>query len=157
MTTEPPPTRTVYVYRNRGCGSGCLWGCLIVVLLASLPVILAGGWGAWMWTSGYRHDPALRLAAELVKSDGLAQQVLGTGITVKGVESDSFSWMPGMSRHSYDMQLQGSRAQGDLEITAHADTTGEHLDSAILTGPDGRRYDLLKHAILPGGEPGTDI
>ena len=149
MTTEPTP-QTVYIYQRRGCGSGCMWGCLIVLVLLSLPVILGAGWGTWLWTSGYKRDPALRLAAELVKSDGLAQQVLGSGITIKGVESDSFSWMPGMSRHSYDMQLEGSRAQGDLEITAHADAAGPHLDSAILTGPDGRRYDLLKHQILPG-------
>ena len=127
-----------------------MWGCLIVLVLLSLPVILGAGWGAWLWTSGYKRDPALRLAAELVKSDGLAQQVLGSGITVKGVESDGFLWMPGMSSHSYDMQLEGSRAKGDLEITAHADAAGPHLDSAILTGPDGRRYDLLKHQILPG-------
>ena len=149
MTTEPTP-QTVYIYQRRGCGSGCMWGCLILLFLLSLPVILGAGWGAWLWTSGYKRDPALRLAAELVKSDGLAQQVLGSNITVKGVESDSFSWMPGVSRHSYDMQLEGSRAQGDLEITAHADQSGPHLDSAILTGPDGRRYDLLKHQILPG-------
>ena len=149
MTTEPTP-QTVYIYQRRGCGSGCMWGCLIVLVLLSLPVILGAGWGTWLWTSGYKRDPALRLAAELVKSDGLAQQVLGSGITVKGVESDGFLWMPGMSSHSYDMQLEGSRAQGDLEITAHADAAGPHLDSAILTGPDGRRYDLLKHQILPG-------
>jgi hypothetical protein len=30
------------------------------------------------------------------------------------------------------------------------------LDSAILTGPDGRRYDLLKHKLLPGVEPQID-
>ena len=153
MTTEPPP-QTVYVYQRRGCGSGCMWGCLIILFLAALPVILASGWGAWMWTSGYKRDPALRLAAELVKSDGLAQQVLGSNIRVTGVESDSFSWMPGASKHSYDMTLEGSRAEGDLEVTAHADTAGPHLDSAILTGPDGRRYDLLKHQLLPGN--GTD-
>ena len=150
MTTEPPPQQTVYIYRNRGCGSGCMWGCLIVLVLLSLPVILGAGWGAWLWTSGYKRDPVLRLAAELVKSDGLAQQVLGSGITVKGVEADSFSWMPGASKHAYDMTLEGSRAQGDLEVTAHADAAGPHLDSAILTGPDGRRYDLLRHQILPG-------
>lgn len=152
MTTEPA-TRTVYVYRDRGCGSGCLWGCLILIVLVSLPVVLAGGWGLWLWHS-YKNDPAVRLATELVTSDGLAQQVLGSNIVVRGVESDSFSWMPGMSRHSYDMTLEGSRAQGDLDITAHEDRTGAHLDSAILTGPDGRRYDLLKHQLLPG--KGTD-
>lgn len=156
MTTQPPP-QTVYVYQRRGCGSGCMWGCLVLVILVSLPVVLGAGWGAWMWTEGYKRDPALRLAAELVKSDGLAQQVLGAGITVKGVESDSFSWMPGASRHSYDMMLEGARAQGDLEVTVHADAAGPHLDSAILTGPDGRRYDLLKHQLLPGNGTDTSI
>jgi hypothetical protein len=34
------------------------------------------------------------------------------------------------------------------------------MDSAILTGPDGRRYDLLKHQVLPSDDstrPDTSI
>ncbi len=157
MTTAPGAPPPTYYYPRRNGSSGCLWGCLIALVLVSLPVILAGAWGVWMWTEGYKRDPTLRLAAELVKSDGLAQQVLGSGIVVRGVESDSFSWMPGMSRHSYDLTLEGSRGEGDLEVTAHAGRDGPHLDSAILTGPDGRRYDLLKHQLLPGSGPDNSI
>jgi hypothetical protein len=37
-------------------------------------------------------------------------------------------------------------------VTAHHSTFGPpSLDSAILTGPDGRRYDLLNHRPLQGG------
>ena len=152
MTTAnaPPP----YYPPRRGFGSGCLLGCLFALFLASLPFLLAGGFGAWLWTSGYSRDPALRLARELVRSDGLTQQVLGPNIAVTGIDSNSFSWMPGASRHSYDLALEGARGEGHLAVTAHADTSGPHLDSAILTGPDGRRYDLLKHQLLPGN--GTD-
>jgi hypothetical protein len=153
MVSAPPP----YSPPRRGFGSGCLLGCLFALLLASLPFLLAGGFGAWLWTSGYRNDPALRLARELVRSDGLAQQVLGPNITVTGIDSNSFSWMPGASRHSYDLALEGARGEGHLAVTAHADAGGAKLDSAILTGPDGRRYDLLKHEILPGGRPDDSI
>ena len=128
-----------------------------MILLASLPVILAGGFGAWFWTTGYKRDPAFRLVAELVKHDGLAQQVLGPNPAVTSVDSNNFSWMPGMSRHDYQVTLQGPRGEGHLAVTSHADAGGPKLDSAILIGPDGRRYDLLSHQTLPGGQPDGSI
>jgi hypothetical protein len=46
-------------------------------------------------------------------------------------------------------------------VTSHqSGLEGSKLDGAILTGPDGRRYDLLKHQALPSGEsvqPDTSI
>jgi hypothetical protein len=151
MTTEPP-VRTVYVYRNRGCGSGCGWGCLVLILLLAIPV----GWGWWFWDQGYKRDPAFRLAAELIKHDGMVQQVLGPD---PSIDTNDISWMTRGFTHQmdYHLILRGSKGQGFLDVGSHANSAGPHLDSAILTGPDGRRYDLLKHTILPGNDSGTDI
>ena len=151
----PAPSSAPQPYAPKR-SNGCLWGCLIVMLLASLPFILAGGYGAWFVWDGYKRNPVLRVAGELVRSDGMARQVLGDGITITGVESNSFSWMPGQTDNAYDVTLAGSKGEGRLSVTAHSGSGAPVLDSAILTGPDGRRYDLLKHQPLPGGGPAID-
>ena len=136
----PPPRR-----------NGCLWGCLIVLLIVTVPPILAAGYGAWYLWEGYRHNPAYRLAVDLVRHDGMAQQVLGEDPVITGVEGNVFSWMPGLAKDSYDVTLEGPKGEGHLAITEHHSGFGSPvLDSAILTGPDGRRYDLMKHQELPG-------
>lgn len=133
-------------------GHGCLWGCLIAVLLLSLPFMLAGGYGAWFLASGYKQDPVLRVVGELVREDGMAQQALGHSAVITGMEGNYFSWMPGRSDNAYEVTLEGPKGQGHLAVTAHSGVGGPRLDSAILTGPDGRRYDLLKHLLLPGDD-----
>ena len=140
-------------------GNGCLWGCLIVILVLALPVVLAGGYGAWFLWDGYKRDPVLRVVGELVRQDGMAQQVLGYGTVITGVEGSYFSWVPGAASNSYDVTLEGPKGEGHLAVMAHGDRGGPKLDSAILTGPDGRRYDLLKHQAVPGAgiAPDTSI
>lgn len=158
MTLAPSSTTPSYPPRRR---NGCLWGCLILVLILALPPILMGGYGAWFLWEGYRRDPVLRVVGEMVRADGMAQQVLGFGAVVTGVEGNMFSWMPGQSSHAYEVTLQGPKGEGHLAVTSHQTALqGWKLDSAILTGPDGRRYDLLKHQALPsedGNRPDTSI
>ena len=48
----PAPASSPQPYAPKR-GNGCLWGCLIAVLLLSLPFILAGGYGAWFLWDGY--------------------------------------------------------------------------------------------------------
>src|ERR1700760_1772871 len=120
---SPPPPPYYYPPRS-GCGSGCLWGCLALVLLVSLPVIVAGGFGAWWWTHGYRREPAFRLAMQLVRHDSLAHQVMGDAIVVAGIEGNNFSWMPGASHHDYELTLEGDKGEGHLVVTSHADSSG---------------------------------
>ena len=152
MTTPTYPPRR---------GNGCLWGCLILAAILFVPPLLAGGYGAWFLYDGYRRDPVLRVVGELVREDGMAQQVLGYGAVVTGVEGNVFSWMPGGASDSYEVTLEGPKGEGRLAVTSHHSTFGSpKLDSAILTGPDGRRYDLLKHQQLPGdgtARPDTSI
>lgn len=151
IPAPPPPAYPPQQRRN-----GCLWGCLILLLIFLLPPVLLGGYGAWFLYDGFRHNPVLRLAADLVRRDGMAQQVLGTGAVVIGVDGNVFSWVPGMSSDSFAVTLEGPKGEGHLAVRAHHSTFGTPvLDIAILTGPDGRRYDLLKHRQLPDDRPRT--
>ena len=155
-SSAPPPG-----YAPAKRNNGCLWGCLIVLLVFLLPPVLLGGYGAWFLYDGFRGNPVLRVVSELVREDGMARQVLGSGAVVAGVEGNVFSWVPGRSTDSYQVLLQGPKGEGHLAVTAHHSTFGPpSLDSAILTGPDGRRYDLIHHRRLPddgAAHPDTSI
>jgi hypothetical protein len=159
--TMPAPVSSPPPYYPPRRSNGCLWGCLILVLILALPPILAGGYGAWFLYDGYKRNPVLRVVGELVRSDGMAQQVLGSGAAVTGVAGNYYSWMPGTTSNAYDVTLEGPKGQGRLAVTAHQTGFGQpKLDSAILTGPDGRRYDLLRHQQLPDdgtARPDTSI
>jgi len=148
MTAPPPdpPRRS----------NGCLWGCLIVLALIFLPMVLAGGYGAWFFWQGWRHSPVLRATAEFVGKDGLAHLALGEGIHVTGVEG--FSMMPGFDSHSqYRIALEGSKGDGTLEVSADSRLGRVTFDSLMLTGPDGRRYDLMTHQAQPPPVPSGSI
>ena len=143
--TMPAPTQYPPPKRN-----GCLWGCLILLLILSLPPVLLGGYGAWFLYDGYKRNPVLRVVGELVRTDGMAQQVLGYGATVTEVEGNVFSWVPGRLGNDFEVMLEGPKGEGHLAVRSHHKAFGPPvLDSAILTGADGRRYDLLKHQRLP--------
>jgi hypothetical protein len=160
MTMPAPASAPPPYYPPQKRGNGCLWGCLILFLILSLPPILAGGYGAWFLYDGYKHIPVLRVVGELVRSDGMAQQAMGAGAVVTGVEGNVFSWMPGLVSNGYEVTLEGPKGEGHLAVTSHTGAAGLKLDSAILTGPDGRRYDLLKHQQLPDdgtSRPDTSI
>jgi len=143
--TMPAPAQYPPQKRN-----GCLWGCLILLLILCLPPVLLGGYGAWFLYDGYKRNPVLRVVGELVREDGMAQQVLGRGAEVTAVEGNFFSWIPGRLGNDFEMMLEGPKGEGHLAVRSHHRAFGPPmLVSAILTGPDGRRYDLLKHQRLP--------
>lgn len=131
--------------------NGCLWGCAALFVILTLPVLVAGGTWAWFFYQGWRHDPAVRLARELVERDGLARQVLGTPIIVTGVEGNAWSWTTQGQSNAAILSLSGPKGEGTLEIHSHQDRSGPALDEATLTGPSGRKFDLLHHSALPGG------
>jgi hypothetical protein len=132
-------------------GHGCLWGCLVVLVILSLPGLFAG----WFFWRGYTHDPVLRTAAELVRHDGMARRVLGENIHITGVESRGFAYGLGLSsENDYRIDLEGTRGRGVLDVRSRTGRGGFRIESLWLTGPGGRRYDLLHHgAPLPA--PGT--
>ena len=128
---------------------GCLWGCLGVVALLFLPVLLAGGYGTWFLWQGFCHDPVMRTVTELVRRDGLAHQVLGDDVQVVGMTGNAFSYVPGMGSHSdYEVRLEGSKAEGTLEVEADTRHGKVNVTTMILTTQDGGRYDLLHNQIL---------
>lgn len=137
---------------------GCLWGCLGVAVIVLAPLLFAWGYGAWVVYTGFRENPVMRAAIEMTQRDGLAQQALGQGIIVTGVASNIFTFMPGMGvRNGYALELSGSKGSGTLAVTSHGRGSQAKIDSMILTGPDGRRYDLLSDTVLPGGPPDDTI
>lgn len=145
IAPTPPPPRS---------GHGCLFGCLGALAIFLLPVLLVSAYGAWFVYQGYRHSPVLQAVTELVRHDGTAGQVLGDNIHITGVEGDSFSFMTQWGSHSaYVVSLAGSKASGTLAVAA--DTLQGHLQvqSMILVGPDGTRYDLMQHTITPPDHP----
>ncbi len=129
--------------------NGCLWGCLAVLAVIFLPVMLAGGYGAWFLYQGFRHDPVLRIVAELARHDGLAHQILGDDIHVTGVEGNAFSYVPGLGAHTdYEVALAGDKASGTLEVAAENAHGRIEIKSMILTLPNGGRYDLMRNIVL---------
>lgn len=129
--------------------NGCLWGCLAVLAVIFLPVMLAGGYGAWFLYQGFRHDPVLRIVAELARHGGLAHQVLGDDIHVTGVEGNAFSYVPGLgARTDYEVALAGNKASGTLDVVADTAHGRIEIKSMILTLPNGGRYDLMRNIVL---------
>ena len=130
-------------------GRGCLWGCLGVAAIVLMPLLFAWGYTAWIVYTGFRENPMMRTAVEMAQRDGLAQQALGPDIAVVGVANSVFSFMPGMGmRNGYLLELSGAKGRGTLEVTSHGRGAALKIDSMILTGPDGSRYDLLADKIL---------
>jgi hypothetical protein len=137
---------------------GCLWGCLTMVALVCLPFVLAAGYAAWFWTTGYARDPVLRGVVELVRQDGTAERVLGENIHIAGVEGSGFSTMWGEQNSAYVVKLEGSKGRGDLRVIAGRKNGQLNVQRMVLDAPDGTRYDLMHHTIEPSrNNPTTSI
>jgi len=146
--------RIVYVERPRG--HGCLWGCLGVLLLVSLPFIVAWAYGSWFLWQGFHDSPMMRAAIEIIERDSLARRVLGRPIIVTGMEGSAFSFATGVgARNEFTLRLEGPRGEGRLAVSAHTEGAQAKIDGLMLIGPDGQRYDLLHHAPLPSGNGDT--
>lgn len=148
MTVMTPPGITTPQPARR---NGCLWGCLIVILIFVTPMVLAAGYGTWFFYEGWRHNPVLRATAEFVRQDGMARLALGNGIHITGIEGSAFAAVAGLGSHSdYVVTLQGSRGEGSLDVVADTQGGQVKFESMILTGPDGGHYDLMNHMARPG-------
>ena len=137
---------------------GCLFGCLGALAILLLPVVLVSAYSAWFFYQGFRNDPGLRAVIELVRQDGMAEQVLGENIHITGVEGSALSFVPGLGTHSaYSMTLTGSRGSGSLAVESDIIRGHAHIEAMVLTGPDGAHYDLMHHTVAPGSNPTTSI
>lgn len=134
--------------------NGCLWGCLALLLIVSLPVILTAAYGTWFFYEGWRHNPVLRAAGEFVRQDGMARLALGNDIRITGIEGSAFSAVAGWgSRSDYAVELEGSKGEGTLDVTAETRDGRVKFQTMVLTGPDGARYDLMNHMAEPAPLP----
>lgn len=137
--------------------NGCLWGCLAILAFIFLPVMLAGGYGAWHLWRGFHRNPVIRTVAEMVDRNGLAHQVLGEDIRITSIEGNTYTFAPGLgTRTGYTVAVTGSRARGRLRILAETRRGHVSIKSLILTGPNGGRYDLLHNITLRPGAGGTE-
>jgi hypothetical protein len=55
------------------------------------------------------------------------------------------------------VDLAGSKGQGALHVTAHSRRGRLSVESMILDGPHGDRYDLLHHVAQPNGNSTQSI
>jgi hypothetical protein len=89
-----------------------------------------------------------------VNADQTARAVLGDNIEVTSVSSTSIeSTIETGTTASYVAHVKGSRAEGTLEATVVTQHKVRHITILVLTGPDGRRYDLAG----PPHAPDTSI
>jgi len=118
-----------------------------------LPVLLAAGYSAWFFYRGYTTDPVLHDVVEMVRRDGMAEEVLGEDIRITGIEGSalSYMWGRGETGGSYVVDLAGSKGQGALAVTAFIRNGQLSVRSMILEAPNGARYDLLHNTTIRPG------
>jgi cytochrome oxidase complex assembly protein 1 len=142
-SSEPIPRRS----------HGLLWGCLGIVLLI---VAGAGGaalYGYWVVHEGFHNDPALQHAMTEVRSNRIAQDVLGGSIVIESMESETFSTATGKGKTvTYALHVKGDKAEGELHILLHSSGHEMKIVSMVLTGPDDERYNLTgAEGLRPSG------
>jgi hypothetical protein len=130
----PPPPRS---------GPGCLSGCLLAGAIALVVIVGAISYFGWYFYSGFKDNPTLHSVMRVVNGDVIARSVLGDHIEITNLESSSFSEDTTSGKHvSFVAHLRGSRGEGTLAATVDTTNALDHITSMVLTGPDGRTYDL---------------
>jgi hypothetical protein len=141
----PPPRRSEH---------GCLFGCLVAAAIAITAVIGVFSYFGWYFYSGFKENPTLHAVMSVVNGDQVARSVLGDNIQITNLEGSSFSADTRTGkRESYVAHLKGSRGEGTLSVTIETGSGLNHITSMILTGPDGRTYDLTSSQ--PRAGPGS--
>jgi hypothetical protein len=127
---------------------GCLWGCLAAIILIALPAAGLAGYGGWLLYHGLTGDSGTRAVVEALQDNGVAEAVLGRDIRLAGVESRAVAALSGQGvRGVYVLLLVGSKGKGTATVTADLSGTHIHIVRAILIGPHGMRYDLLRQTM----------
>jgi len=141
----PPPRHSEH---------GCLWGCLIAAAIAITAIVGVFGYFGWYFYSGFQDNSTLHEVMSVVNADQTARAVLGDNIHITNLEGSSFSADTRTGkRESYVAHLKGSTGEGTLNVTIETGAGLNHITSMILTGPDGRTYDLT--STQPRAAPGS--
>jgi hypothetical protein len=126
-------------HRSRGHHLGCAGLALATAIL----VCAAFVYGGWFFAQGYRNDPGLKNALAVVRANPVAQSILGDGIAIEDMQSETFSATTGHGKTvSYTVRLKGKRAEGLLHVMLHSVGSDTKIVSIVLTGPDEERYNL---------------
>jgi hypothetical protein len=140
MTPEPVPRRS----------HGCLWGCMGLILVVAVVVGGLALYGGWFFSQGFRSDRNLETAMAAVRGNPVAHAVLGDGIAIESMESETFSAITGKGKTvSYTVKLKGNRAEGQLHVMLHSAGGDMKIVSMVLTGPDNERYNLTASQTVP--------
>jgi hypothetical protein len=134
-------------------GHGCLWGCLIAVLIALGVFAVAISYSGWWLTSGFKSNKTLHFVVETINSEQIARAVLGDNIRIVDLQSSSISSDTTTGTHeAFVARVQGSKAEGTLNVTVETRSGNSRITSMILTGPDGSTYDLtISRPLAPPG------
>ena len=120
-----------------------------------LVIAAAGGaalYGYWKVHEGFRSDPALQHAMAQVRSNRIAQDVLGSSIVIESMESETFSAATGKGKTvTYALHVKGDKAEGELHILLHSSGREMKIVSMVLTGPGDERYNLTGAEALRSG------
>ena len=123
---------------------GCLWGCLIVVLIVVAGFAAMIGFGSWFLNRNLDSDTRIQTIMSIVRDDPRAQAVLGHGIRIASVESRTFEMGTGIGKTaSYTLHLVGSQGDGVLEVKLDLNHAQPKVTSMVLTGTDGHPHTLV--------------
>jgi len=138
----PPPRRR----------SGCLWGCLGLLLIVVVGVGGFFGYSAWVLHQGFENDSRLQTIMAIVRHDARAEAVLGRNIKIMEVESHTFAVTTETGKTaSYTLRLIGSNGEGVLEVNLDLNGKKAKVTLMILTGSDGHPHTLV------GKEPDSPL
>ena len=127
----------------RHSGHGCLWGCLFAALIAITAIVGAFSYFGWYFSSGYKEQSDAGDGETQVNGDQIAQAVLGDNIQITALHSSSIMQDTNTGRHeAYIASVKGSKAEGSVSVSVDTSGKMKRITSLILTGPDGRSYDL---------------
>lgn len=125
-------------------GGGCIMSCLGLILIVVIGIGGLFAYSGWFFTNGYKDDPNLQNAMTSVRANSVAQAVLGNGIAIESMQSETLTAVTGQGKTvAYTVQLKGSRAEGSLHVMLHSGGKEKmKIVSMVLTGPDNERYNL---------------
>jgi len=123
--------------------SGCLRGCLIVVVLLLLAVGGTIGYVAWNMYGVIHSDARLQAILQTVRGDGRAQAVLGSHYAMMEVEHQTFPAKTGNRlAEAYELVLIGGTGKSFLDVRLEPGAGGMKLVSMVLTGPEGQQVTI---------------
>jgi len=123
--------------------SGCLRGCLVVVIVLLLAVGGTIGYVAWNIYAAFQNEPRLQAILQSVHNDARAQAVLGEHYAMMEVEHRSFPMNTGDAfAETYRLVIIGGTGKSFLDVRLEPGRGGMKLVSMVLTAPDGRQVTL---------------